>query len=91
MTASWLDLLPAGLVHNLEAIAFSSDPSGAALECTRLDPDRSQLYALLAREVLVRRDQTACARLDDGGAHKARWFGDILARTPDTGSMCDDN
>lgn len=53
MSASWLDLLPTGLVHNLETIAFASDPSGAALECAKLDPSSAQLYALVARAVLA--------------------------------------
>jgi hypothetical protein len=56
MSASWLDLLPAGLVHNLDAIAFASDPSGVALECAKLDPERLRLYALLAEEVIRRRE-----------------------------------
>lgn len=65
MSASWLDILPADLVHNLDAIASASDPSGAALECARLDPSHVQLYSLMAEEVsrLRRREAQTMTRL----------------------------
>ena len=59
MSDSWLDILPAGLAHNLEAIVIASEPESKALELARQDWDRAQLYFSLADEVLRHRSERA--------------------------------
>ena len=59
MITSWLDVLPAGLVHNMDSIVGANDPSGIALECARIDPERAQLYGLIAQEVLRKRSASS--------------------------------